>query len=201
MQNKCFPEDKTMTMIKKVKWLYIILSTVLVILGIAVIAFPETSSLVLCYVAAAGLVVYGLIKIVGYFRERSARVPFRFDFAVGFAVAAAGILLAIFARAVISAFVFAIGICLLISSALKFQTGIDAKRFGFGEWWLILVGAVLSLAAGIFLLIDPIGAHNAMMIVSGVCIVYMGLQNILTVIYIVHLSHMVNTEKRIYEFD
>ncbi len=190
-----------MTWIKKAKWAYIGLSAALVVLGIAIIVYPKISSLVLCYAAALVLVCLGAIKVIGYFKDKTVRAPFRYDFSFGFATLAAGVLLAVFAEKVLTVFVFAVGLGIVVAGAFKLQTAIDAKRFGFRAWWALLAASILSVAVGIFLMADPISSKDAMMIIAGASIVYAGLQCILTVIYVSKLAKLVTTEKVVYEFD
>ena len=69
--------------IKAEKRAYIVLSVVQFVLGAYLIARPEQSFSIACYAIGTVLVVYGIIKLIGYFTKDMYQLAFQFDFADG----------------------------------------------------------------------------------------------------------------------
>lgn len=47
------------------------------------------------------------------------------------------------------------GIPVLADGLFKIQVAVDAKRFGIGQWWLVLLLAVLTGVIGLLLVLRP----------------------------------------------
>ena len=56
-----------MEFIKRAKRAYIITSCVMILLGVLLTIFPETSLLTVCYILGAFLTVFGVVKLGGFF--------------------------------------------------------------------------------------------------------------------------------------
>ena len=82
-----------MDSLKAEKRAYIILSAIQLILGGYLIARPMQSFSIACYVIGTVLVVYGIIKLIGYFTKDMYQLAFQFDFAMGILSAVVGCLL------------------------------------------------------------------------------------------------------------
>ena len=104
-----------------------------------------------------------------------------------------GILLLIHPGNLSSLVQFVTGLFILIDSIFKFQTSLDAKRFGLTRWWTILLVAIVSAAAGLLLVFNPFGGAKALMVLLGVTLIAGGLQNLIVVLYTVkyrdNISH------------
>lgn len=62
-------------LLKDLKWSLILASLLFLFLGIALLIWPHTSNLILCYIVAAVLTAYGLFNIIGYFgKERGSLI-------------------------------------------------------------------------------------------------------------------------------
>ena len=62
---------------------YLILSAALCVLGVVLIAMPELSAQWLCRFAGGLMLVFGTIKIIGYFSRDLYRLAFQHDLAMG----------------------------------------------------------------------------------------------------------------------
>ena len=69
--------------IKAEKRAYIVLSVAQFALGAYLIARPEQSFSIACYAIGTVLVVYGIIKLIGYFTKDMYQLAFQFDLAMG----------------------------------------------------------------------------------------------------------------------
>ena len=56
-----------MKIFKRIKWSYVVLSAMFLLLGIFLVANPETSLIMICRILGAAMAVFGVMKIVLYF--------------------------------------------------------------------------------------------------------------------------------------
>lgn len=178
-----------MELIKRAKQAYIIVSAVMMILGVVLIVYPEISALTLCYIIGSLMAIFGIARLVGYFSRDLFRLAFQFDLALGIFSLLAGLLIILHPVNIITAMPVIIGVFVTIDGVFKVQTAYDARLFGMKRWWSVLVLALLTCAAGIFLIIDPFEGAKAVMILLGVTLLIDGIQNLCVVLYTVKTKH------------
>ena len=82
-----------MKIFKRIKWSYVVLSVMFLLLGIYLVVNPETSLIMICRILGAAMAVFGVMKIVLYFIREVEGVAIRFDFAVGLFCIILGVLM------------------------------------------------------------------------------------------------------------
>ena len=174
-----------MDSLKAEKRAYIILSAIQLILGGYLIARPMQSFSIACYVIGTVLVVYGIIKLIGYFTKDMYQLAFQFDFAMGILSAVVGCLLLCHWEHILKVFPTFVGILILIDGVFKIQTALDARRFGLSKWWLILIWAIAAGVAGFVLLARPVEATELIMQLVGLNLMIDGGLNLWVVLYTV----------------
>lgn len=174
-----------MELIKRAKQAYVIVSIVMIVLGLILIFFPEISVAALCYTIGGIMTAFGIVRLVGYFSKDLFRLAFQFDLALGIFSLLVGVLMILHPSHVLAAIPVIIGIFVTIDGVFKVQTAFDARRFGMKRWWTVLMLALLTCAAGIFLIVDPFKGANAMMILFGTTMLVDGIQNLCVVLYTV----------------
>ena len=95
---------------------YIIMSVLFMVLGACLIIWPDCSMAVFCTAVGIMLIVYGLIKILGYFSRDIYCLAFQFDLAFGVLLAAVGIII-IVRRNVVVNLIFGIFGLLILAAA------------------------------------------------------------------------------------
>ncbi len=70
---------------------YLVISVLFCVLGIVLIAAPGTSVVWLGRLLGIGMIVFGAIKLVGYFSRDLFRLAFQYDLAFGILLIALGI--------------------------------------------------------------------------------------------------------------
>ena len=63
---------------------YIIMSSLLILCGIILISFPENSLNAICKIIGGIMLVYGIVKIIGYFLTICMDLPFSLTWLTGF---------------------------------------------------------------------------------------------------------------------
>ncbi len=156
----------------------IIASILMMILGTVMIVWPELSVSMFGVAAGILLIAFGILKLMGYFSKDLYRLAFQYDLAFGLLLTVLGILLLMQPDSAMHFFCLIVGIFITVDGLLRFQTALDAKRFGLGSWWLIMVLGLLAAAVGIVTAFRPVESSTVLMILMGVSMVAEGVLNL-----------------------
>ena len=168
--------------IKAAKIGYIIISILLCVLGIVLIAVPDFSVTLLCVLGGGIMMLFGLVKIIGYCSKDLYRLAFQFDLAFGILFVVLGFILIIRTDAMVNLICIVMGICVLADALLKIQISIDSRAFGIKKWWLILAMAILTGVAGFLLIFRPSESIQTIMILFGIALITEGVLNLITIL-------------------
>ena len=168
--------------IKVAKTGYIIISILLCVLGIVLIAVPDFSVTLLCVLGGGIMMLFGLVKIIGYCSKDLYRLAFQFDLAFGILFVVLGFILIIRTDAMVNLICIVMGICVLADALLKIQISIDSRAFGIKKWWLILAMAILTGVAGFLLIFWPSESIQTIMILFGIALITEGVLNLITIL-------------------
>lgn len=164
--------------LKIVKNVYIIMSLLFCALGIFLMAKPESSVRMLCVLMGTMLILYGIIKVSGYFTRDAFCLDFQFDLAFGILLMAVGVIMIARKNFAVDLIFSVFGILILADALFKIQMSVDAKRFGLVQWWQILIVALATGVIGVLVFIRPFDAAATMMILVGFSIFLEGLLNL-----------------------
>lgn len=173
--------------IKAAKTGYIIISILLCVLGIVLIAVPDFSVTLLCVLGGGIMMLFGLVKIIGYCSKDLYRLAFQFDLAFGILFVVLGFILIIRTDAMVNLICIVMGICVLADALLKIQISIDSRAFGIKKWWLILAMAILTGVAGFLLIFRPSENIQIIMILFGIVLITEGVLNLITILIAVKI--------------
>ena len=168
--------------IKAAKTGYIIISILLCVLGIVLIAVPDFSVTLLCVLGGGIMMLFGLVKVIGYCSKDLYRLAFQFDLAFGILFVVLGFILIIRTDAMVNLICIVMGICVLADALLKIQISIDSRAFGIKKWWLILAMAILTGVAGFLLIFRPSESIQTIMILFGIALITEGVLNLITIL-------------------
>jgi len=172
-----------MQLLKRVKWVYVLLSVFLMALGVCLFLWPDIPAVTICCAIGGGAVVFGIVKIVLYFLRDIETVGEQFDFAIGAMCVIAGAVLLIHPAAVLLMIPQVLGVYMLIDCVFKLQIALDAKRLSNGGWWLSLVVTLICIVWGLMLVFQPFGLETHLMVLIAGGLIADGVQNLLAVIY------------------
>ena len=168
-----------MKLVRAAKAGYIGASILSILIGIALILWPEGSMIVLCRVMGGVILLSGVAKLFGYFVNDLYRLAFQYDLALGILTIVLGLVLLLLPEKASRIFIIAIGVYVIVNSIFSCQTAFEAKRFGLRKWWLIMAGGLLSGGVGVLLLLKPSESTLALAWYIGIACVADGLQNLL----------------------
>lgn len=181
------------------KVLYSILSVLLMILGFYLMIRPQNSLTIVCHMIGILLIIFGIVRILGYFTKDMYELAFQFDFATGCFLVIVGFILSFHTNYVLTILPTFIGAIILLDSLFKMQIAIDAKKFGLHKWWAILAIALATNVAGIFLIVRPLSAAAFVFQLLGLNLVLDGGLNLLVVLYTVKSTKVKNGRYRKWE--
>lgn len=173
---------RSVNSLKTAKIAYIGISVLFCVLGILLIIFPGISEKVIGILCGILMILFGVVKILGYFSKDLYRLAFQYDLAFGILTIILGIMLFKNPSNLMNFICVILGIAVLSDGLFKMQMSLDAKRFGIREWWLIFAFAVIAAAFGIVLILKPAISASFLTVLLGICLLLEGILNISTAI-------------------
>lgn len=174
-----------MRFVKSAKVGFNLLSVALIIGGACLLIWPDVSATAICVVLGVLSLLYGVVRLLGYFSDDLYRLAFQFDLAVGILTIILGGVLILHPRDVLGNLPIVIGLILLVDSVLRLQTSIDARHFGMEKWWAILLVSIVGMAVGTSLLLRPFESSRALVRLMGAALMLHGGENLLVCLYTV----------------
>ena len=161
---------------------YIVVSVLFCIAGILFIALPEISTKIVGIEIGIAAIVFGIVKLIGYFSKDLYRLAFQFDLEFGILMVVLGTIVLFHPKNVMAFIAAAFGIAILFDGLFKIRIALDSKRFGIKDWWLILSLAIIAGIIGVALVFDSAFGAGVLTILMGVSFLSEGILNLYTVI-------------------
>ena len=161
---------------------YVIMSVVFCVVGILFMVWSDVSTVALGYALGGAMIVFGIIKMVGYFSKDLFRLAFQYDLELGIVLTVLGIIVLAKPFDVMNFIFIAMGIAILTDSLFKARIAYDAKRFGITVWWMILALAIVSGVIGVMLIIRPWESARMLTVLLGISLLSDGVLNLCVVI-------------------
>ena len=166
---------------------YIVLSVALCVLGIILIAFPEFSASLFGILCGVVLIMFGGVKLVGYFSKDLYRLAFQYDLVFGILMIALGVGMLTHPEGLMHFVCVALGITILADGLTKIQISRESRSFGIGRWQVMLVLAILTGVCGLALVVCPGYGGRVLMVLLGITLLLEGILNLITVIMAVKI--------------
>lgn len=167
---------------KAAKTCYIITSAAFCLIGLMLIIHPAFSVSFIGIVCGIALIVFGAVKILGYFSKDLFRLAFQYDLATGILLIALGTAVMIKPDSMMNLISIALGVTVLAEGLFKVQIAVDSKRFGLKRWWLILAAAILAGVIGFLLVFRPSEGGEILTVFLGISLLCEGILNLITVL-------------------
>jgi uncharacterized membrane protein HdeD (DUF308 family) len=161
---------------------YIVVSVLFCIAGILFIALPEISTKIVGIEIGIAAIVFGIVKLIGYFSKDLYRLAFQFDLEFGILMVVLGTIVLFHPENLMAFIAAAFGIAILFDGLFKIRIALDSKRFGIKDWWLILSLAIIAGIIGVALIFDSAFGAGVLTILMGVSFLSEGILNLYTVI-------------------
>ena len=157
---------------------YIVMSAVFCFAGLVFMIRPDVSAAFLGYLLGISMIVFGAIKIIGYYSRDLYRLAFQYDLEFGIVLIVIGAIVVAKPFDVLNFIFIATGIAILSDSLFKIRIALDAKKFGVGAWWVIMTFAMLTGLIGLLLVVRPWEGVRALTVLLGVSLLFEGTLNL-----------------------
>lgn len=157
---------------------YIVMSAVFCIAGFIFIIKPDVSARFLGYLLGISMLVFGLIKIIGYFSRDLYRLAFQYDLEFGIVLFVIGAIVVARPVDALNFILIATGIAILSDSLFKIRIALDSKRFGVGAWWMIMTFSIVTGLVGLMLVIRPWAGAKSLTVLLGISLLFEGVLNL-----------------------
>ena len=161
---------------------YIFSSAILFILGLLLVISPETAKEVFADILGVAMIIFGIIKLIGYFSKDLFRLAFQYDLAFGILITILGVITIIKRGDIIEFLCIVLGIIILADGLFKIQMSMDAREFGIHKWWLILSFAIIAGIGGLLLVFMPAEGSLVLIRLIGIALMAEGVVNLVTVL-------------------
>ena len=160
------------------------MAVISLVLGIIMVIFPQKTMSVICYVIAGAILLYGVIDIISYFTSKSYEGNFSLTLLRGVVASVIGII--IFIRpSYLSTFIpIVLGILLIIDGITSIQKSVFLKNNNVYFWHISMIESILTLALGIFVLINPLSAQTDIIISAGISFIWYGITSVWNYLYV-----------------
>ncbi|MDD3243960.1 MAG: DUF308 domain-containing protein [Eubacteriales bacterium] len=168
-----------MDLYRKFRWNLLCIPLASIALGLVLLLWPKIAVLTLSTAAAVLLIALGLWQAiagaVNLFRWKAAIDGWQL--ATGLIVLVLGIVLALFPKVLASLLPVFLGVVFVIDGVARLSIAFQAHAMG-QRWAGALVFAMLTIAAGILLLINPFGGSALLAVLAGVLLLISGVSNV-----------------------
>lgn len=172
------------TIMKKVKQArleLILLAIANVVLGVVMLIKPDDAVEFVCRAIGIVLVIWGIIRIVNYFRVAVVEAFGSFGLVQGVALIAFGAYIAVSPRVMAEVFTVMTAILVIIGGVIKIQYSVDLNRMKSAHWWIELVAAIALIILGAVALFDPFATNTALMVFVGISLIIDGVFDLVSI--------------------
>lgn len=171
---------------KKVKKLFqkafkasIMLSIISFVFGLAILLDTGDFLEVLSTIVGWSLLIFGLIFIVRYFLSTEKYEDLETSFKFGIMIFIIGLILVIFKNIIYITVPLIIAIMMVINSINKIDLALIMRREKNEKWYYSLIIGIITLIAGICLLVNPLGGTFLVTKVIGIIIIVSSLLDLI----------------------
>ena len=157
---------------------YIVMSLVFCAAGVLFIVKPDLSASLIGWALGIAMILFGTVKLVGYFSRDLYRLAFQYDLGFGLLLIALGALVLARPVGVLDFLFTALGVAVLTDGLYKVQIAVDARRFGISTWWLTLALAAATGGVGLALVFRPWDSVRLLTILLGAALLAEGILNL-----------------------
>ncbi len=163
---------------KKVNLALIGAAIISIALGLVLILFTEEAIAAIQTIIGIGLIIYGVVTIVMNLRKGFNTFTAGFSIGIGILLIIMGIWLCIGRFDIATIIMLFLAVLLLVHGSVDLGFSIRSKQLGFPGWYISLIAALLTVAAGVVALIDPFKSSRAIFILLGVFILFDGVYDL-----------------------
>lgn len=154
-----------------------------IILGISMIIWHKQVSEILVRIISVAIIALGIVQIVLYFKNKETEQPFTAGhMSVGMSVVAIGIFLVFQPNVLLDVLPFALACFIILVGFITLQTALEYIKEKVAKWYIPLIFALITIAAGFVGLINPFGSgkEDLLMLFFGIVLCVEGVLQIVS---------------------
>ena len=167
---------KLKELLGRIRWGTFVSSLLTIIVGILLVALPESSSHILCILVGILFLLSGVFGIAGYFVRHISDMT---DFVFGFVEIALALWLFIAPDSALKVLMVVFGVLLLLRAFAGMGHAMESYKRNAKFWWTGLIVSLLTLVLAIIVLCNPFGTLRILMIVAGIAFIYNGISDMM----------------------
>lgn len=152
-----------------------------IVLGVILFLYPTMTLRLVCTGIGIIVLIFGLAKLLSYFRTKTEGLAKQLDLIVGIILAVLGIFILVKPGLIAGMLPFAVGVYIFFDSALNIRQAFELKNVGFERWWSMLIIAVVMVVIGIIMMCNPFTTAALTVRVVGAIFFCRGISNIITI--------------------
>lgn len=185
---------------KRIFWASIASTLVMLIFGILLFIFPETVIKSVAIAMGVIFIMIGVIPIINYFRFRATGFTTTFSFLLGIFCIVAGLILLMNENILGTIIPILTGVWMIINSINRISISMDLRDDKIPFWVITFIYAILTLVAGVLLILDPVNGGKLVTKTIGIIIcVYSTLDVIDLILIRIKAKKVVKEVKKIIE--
>ena len=157
---------------------YVIMSLAFCLIGILFMTRPQASAILIGRALGIAMIVFGIIKLMGYFSKDLFRLAFQYDLEIGILLLLLGVIAVTETIDVMNFIFIAVGVAILVDALFKARIAFDSKAFGISTWWTILTLAIATGLIGLALVFRPWESASLLTVLLGVALFAEGFLNL-----------------------
>lgn len=185
---------------KRIFWASIASTLVMLLFGILLFIFPETVIKSVAIAMGVIFIMIGVIPIINYFRFRATGFTTTFSFLLGIFCIVAGLILLMNENILGTIIPILTGVWMIINSINRISISMDLRDDKIPFWAITFIYAILTLVAGVLLILDPVNGGKLVTKTIGIIIcVYSALDVIDLILIRIKAKKVVKEVKKIIE--
>ena len=164
-------------------WTELIAGIAVILIGLVLLISPGIATSLLFGVIGAVCIIIGLVYVVRYFMLEAKISITSFDLSLGLVWILGGVLVIVFKGLLISLLPILFGLIILIGGVVKIQSTLSFRRMNATRWYIELVCAIISIAFGVIILLNPFSTALLLMRVIGAGLVVEGVMDLASRIF------------------
>lgn len=155
-----------------------------VVLGVALLLWPDVSQSVFCYAFGGLLVLSGLFQIAAYLVGTKKGLLQKIMFAGGLVAIVAGVWVLLSPDKVLKLTVIVVGVVLIYHGVMDVKYAFDLRRCESRFWAVALICGLITCGIGVLLLVNPFEAVDTLFIIVAVGFLFDGVSDLFTVVVV-----------------
>ena len=170
---------------KKLKWNLVLMSILYLGLGIFLLLVPGTALNIVCYALGGVVLACAAVQLIRYFAVERGVFQSQLTLISGLVCLGLGAFLIIRSDIVMRILPIVFGLFVIFDSLGRIQNALELRRCEYPSWKGFLLLAVLSIALGVIMIVDPFGTMETLVMAIGIILIVEGAINLLSALYTV----------------